>query len=119
MREYTVKSGDTLFKIAKNLLGNGNRYIDIATLNKIANPNLIFVGQKLKIPDNSNVSPIIAQPPRPIITPPIPTTVPSNIILPPNLSNTSGFNQIKKNNNELYLIIGIAIVVLVFFYKKK
>lgn len=51
-RTYTVKSGDSLWKIAKLQLGNGNRYQEIATLNGIKNPNLIYAGQVLKLPRN-------------------------------------------------------------------
>jgi hypothetical protein len=49
---YTVKSGDTLGKLAKDFLGNGGAYMDIFNLNKdqLSNPDLIKVGQKLKIP---------------------------------------------------------------------
>ena len=50
--EYEVKSGDTLGKLAKEFLGNGAAYMDIFNLNKdqLANPDLIKVGQRLKIP---------------------------------------------------------------------
>ena len=50
---YTVKSGDTLSKIAKKYLDSANRYNDIFNLNKdiLSNPDLIKVGQKLKIPN--------------------------------------------------------------------
>lgn len=48
---YTVKSGDTLWKIAKQYLGGGSRYSEIAALNSIKNPNLIYPGQTLKLPD--------------------------------------------------------------------
>ncbi|MFI7341497.1 peptidoglycan DD-metalloendopeptidase family protein [Streptomyces sp. NPDC050085] len=47
---YTVRSGDTLSGIALSKLGNAGRYGEIAKLNGIANPNLIQVGQKLKLP---------------------------------------------------------------------
>ncbi|MDG4861841.1 peptidoglycan DD-metalloendopeptidase family protein [Streptomyces sp. T-3] len=47
---YTVRSGDTLSGIALAKLGNAGRYPEIAALNGIANPNLIQVGQKLKLP---------------------------------------------------------------------
>jgi LysM repeat protein len=43
---YTVKSGDTLSKIAKNY---NTTYQEIAKLNNIKNPNIIRVGQVLKI----------------------------------------------------------------------
>lgn len=49
-RYYTVVSGDTLWGIAKRFYGNGNRYPEIASANNIANPNIIYIGQKLLIP---------------------------------------------------------------------
>lgn len=50
-RNYTVKSGDTLSAISLRFLGNANRYMEIAKLNNIANPHLIFPGQILKLPN--------------------------------------------------------------------
>lgn len=50
VRSYTVKSGDTLSAIALRFLGRASRYPEIADLNNISNPNLIRVGQVLKIP---------------------------------------------------------------------
>ena len=47
---YVVKDGDTLWLIAKKLLGNGNRWSEIANLNGIKG-TIIYAGQKLKIPD--------------------------------------------------------------------
>ncbi len=49
---YTVKSGDTLSHIALHYYGDAGRkwYMKIAEANNIADPNKIFVGQKLKIP---------------------------------------------------------------------
>ncbi|WP_325051981.1 peptidoglycan DD-metalloendopeptidase family protein [Streptomyces triticagri] len=47
---YTVKAGDTLGAIAAAQLGNAARHPEIAALNGIADPNLIKVGQKLKLP---------------------------------------------------------------------
>lgn len=51
-RTYTVKKGDCLWNIAKKFYGNGALYTKIydANTNKIANPNLIYVGQVLVIP---------------------------------------------------------------------
>lgn len=46
---YTVKSGDTLYNIAKKFYGDGNRYMEIAEKNGISNPNLILNGQELKL----------------------------------------------------------------------
>jgi LysM repeat protein len=49
---YTVKSGDTLSKIAKSLLGDPSAYMDIFNANRdqLNDPNVIRPGQVLKIP---------------------------------------------------------------------
>lgn len=51
-KTYIVKQGDTLWKIAKSQLGNGNLYGEIAKQNNLKNPNSIYPGQKLKMPHN-------------------------------------------------------------------
>jgi nucleoid-associated protein YgaU len=50
---YTVKSGDTVSKLAKHFLGEANRYMDIFNANKdqLKDPDKIQVGQKLRIPN--------------------------------------------------------------------
>ena len=49
---YTVKSGDSLSKIAKQLYGDANAWHKIhqANLDQIKDPNLIHPGQKFVIP---------------------------------------------------------------------
>lgn len=50
---YTVKSGDSLWAIAKKHYGDGSRWPDIYNANKGViggNPNLIYPGQNLSIP---------------------------------------------------------------------
>lgn len=47
---YTVKAGDTLGSIARTY---GTSFTVLAQINNIANPNLIFVGQVLKLPDGT------------------------------------------------------------------
>jgi LysM repeat protein len=51
-QQYTVKSGDTLSKLAKTFYGDANRYMDIFNANrdKLNDPNMIRVGQVLTIP---------------------------------------------------------------------
>jgi nucleoid-associated protein YgaU len=51
-REYTIKSGDSLSKIAKQYYGNAAEWQKIYNANKdqIKNPDMIFPGQKIKIP---------------------------------------------------------------------
>lgn len=46
MATYTVKPGDTLSQIAKN---NGTTVSELASLNGISNPNLIYSGQTIKL----------------------------------------------------------------------
>lgn len=46
---YTVKSGDTLWKIAREMLGDGKRYTEIMKLNNLATGDL-RVGQTLNLP---------------------------------------------------------------------
>ena len=49
---YTVKSGDTLSKIAREHLGDANAYMKIFEANKdqLSDPDTITPGQVLKIP---------------------------------------------------------------------
>jgi len=48
---YTVKPGDTLSKIAKEMLGDGNAYMEIFNANKdqLSDPDKIKPGQVLKL----------------------------------------------------------------------
>jgi nucleoid-associated protein YgaU len=50
---YAVAPGDTLSKIAKHYYGDANTYMKIFEANKdqLKDPNMIQVGQKLRIPD--------------------------------------------------------------------
>lgn len=49
---YTVSSGDTLSRIAKN---NNTTVNKLAALNNISNPSLIKINQELMIPEASNI----------------------------------------------------------------
>lgn len=48
-KTYTVKKGDCLWNICKQYLGDGSKYPEIAKLNNISNPNLIYPGQVIKL----------------------------------------------------------------------
>lgn len=52
-QSYTVKSGDSLSKIAKHFYGDGSKWNRIfdANRDKISNPDLIHPGQEFTIPD--------------------------------------------------------------------
>ena len=54
-QSYTVKSGDSLSKIAKHLYGDANKWHAIfdANRDKIKNPDLIQPGQVLTLPPNA------------------------------------------------------------------
>ncbi|MFC1960184.1 LysM peptidoglycan-binding domain-containing protein [Chloroflexota bacterium] len=57
---YTVQPGDTLSRIATSY----NTTVDaLIQLNGIVNPNLIVVGQELKVPATSQPTPPVVQPP--------------------------------------------------------
>lgn len=45
---YTVIQGDTLWAICKKELGDDTKYPEVAKLNGIKNPNLIYVGQVIR-----------------------------------------------------------------------
>jgi len=51
LRSHTVVEGDTLWAIAEQVLGDGRRYNEIARLNNISNPNMIFPGETLRFSD--------------------------------------------------------------------
>lgn len=49
---YEIKSGDTLWALAKQFYGDGNKYPQIFEANRevIKDPDKIYVGQKIRIP---------------------------------------------------------------------
>ena len=57
--EYTVQKGDSLWKIAKENLGSGFKWNEIYEANRdaIRDPNLIYVGQTIQLPDAAEETP--------------------------------------------------------------
>ena len=52
-RIYTVKSGDSLWTIARDQLGDASRHLELAELNKDTlggNSDSLMLGQKIKLP---------------------------------------------------------------------
>ena len=47
---YTVSKGDYLWNIALRAYGDGYKWVEIAKVNKLSNPDLIFSGNILKLP---------------------------------------------------------------------
>ncbi len=56
---YTVNSGDDLWNISEKIYHDGFKWIEIAKANKLENPGLIHVGNKLFVP---TVDPSISEP---------------------------------------------------------
>ena len=53
--KYTVKKGDSLWKIAESKLRDGYRWVEIAKLNGLGNPDLVYAVQELKMPETVEV----------------------------------------------------------------
>lgn len=51
---YTVKPGDDLWTISENVYKNGYRWVEIAKINNLENPGLIYAGNKLMLPENKS-----------------------------------------------------------------
>jgi len=60
LRTYTVLAGDTLSGISQQFYGNTGEVQLLATINEIADPNVISVGQVLIIPDLSHTYTVVA-----------------------------------------------------------
>ena len=50
-KTYSVKAGDSPWRIAQDILGDGRRYLEIVKLNDLKEPYTIHIGQILKIPN--------------------------------------------------------------------
>lgn len=57
---YTVVKGDSLWAICQQFYGDGSLAYKLATANDIKNPNLIYPGQVLSLPDKSTLSSMAA-----------------------------------------------------------
>ena len=49
-RTHTIRKGDTLWSLAVQYYGNGQRWVDIANANPGVNPKKLYVGNDLVIP---------------------------------------------------------------------
>lgn len=47
---YIVRAGDTLWDISEEIYESGYNWVDVASVNKLANPDIIDIGQRLVIP---------------------------------------------------------------------
>ncbi len=69
MQTYTVKSGDSLSIIARDVLGDIDRWPEIARLNNLVQPYTIFPGYALLLPDTDQLAPIAVTAQRRILAP--------------------------------------------------
>lgn len=53
-KSVTVERGDTLWGIAQKYLGSGTKYKQLAAINNIPNPDLIYIGQVVKLSGTSS-----------------------------------------------------------------
>lgn len=51
---YTVQSGDSLSKIARDKLGDMERWREVAYINSLSHPYIIHPGQIIQLPDDSS-----------------------------------------------------------------
>jgi nucleoid-associated protein YgaU len=57
---YTVKKGDSLWKIAETNYRSGYNWVDISKANNLKNPGVLFTGQKLILPEVTVKKPVVA-----------------------------------------------------------
>jgi len=68
---YTVRKGDSLWKIARSY---GVTVAELASINKLKAENKLLVGRELRIPPGGAIDQTPAAPPTSIVTPPAPPT---------------------------------------------
>jgi N-acetylmuramoyl-L-alanine amidase len=101
-RTYTVKPGDTLGAIARDMYGSAAKYPLIAEANNITDPRRLWVGQVLTIPpltDAGEVAPSVAvtrppTPAAPVTVTPAPDAPPITWVGSPNFNRRPDPNDI-------------------------
>lgn len=109
---YVIKKGDTLSKIARDVLGNINYWQRIAFLNQIKPPYTIFPGETITLPATDGTT----QTPRPIITSTVPIIPPAGVL--PSPIRVGFFQNIFKNPLMLG-VLAIGIIALMSMDKGK
>ncbi|GMQ77962.1 MAG: hypothetical protein BMS9Abin02_0454 [Anaerolineae bacterium] len=99
---YVIQPGDTLFAIARNF---GVSVQAIAAANNIVNPNLIYAGQTLTIPDSSTSAPPPSEVP--------PTATPSPPVDPPPSTATTYTIQRGDTLLRIAAIHGVSLQALI------
>ncbi|MBI2613214.1 MAG: LysM peptidoglycan-binding domain-containing protein [Candidatus Levybacteria bacterium] len=86
---YTVKTGDDLWSISENVYSDGYKWVEIAKANKLENPGIIEVGNKLIIPKIEK---------KKVAAPPITPTQASTQVMENNSINGTSYT-IKEGDN--------------------
>ena len=89
---HTVKKGDTLYSIA---LDNGQDYKDVAAWNNLDNPNLIRIGQQLRVTPPDNGAPVA-------VTKPVTSSAPIEVKPAAASANTETFKREPKGGKRAY-----------------
>lgn len=79
MTTYIVKVGDTISDIAQRCLHSANRWPELARLNHLTNPNLLYIGQQLLLPETLPIAASTAT--QTATSPPLGPTIPANVAL--------------------------------------
>jgi putative chitinase len=61
-KEYVVQEGDSLWNIAEQTYGSGYNWVDIAKANNVENPDVLFAGTKLALPQVQKQQPTLTTP---------------------------------------------------------
>lgn len=103
---YTVKSGDSLSRIAANVLGNMAKWPQIAQLNNLAAPYRIYPGQVLQLPGSTQAAPAGM--------PVIPASTAVALTLPPNSGQPGSSGSVVQWLIDHKIIVGGALVGIAF-----
>lgn len=109
MEIYQVKSGDTLSKIARDVLGDLDAWPKIAQLNNLVAPYTIYPGMQLMMPDLEVLGPVVVQARR--------RTLPTTTTPTPAPDREAGFGF--QMTPQTWMYLGLGAVVLFLMTDKK
>lgn len=107
MNTYTVKSGDSLTKIAIKIFGDANKWREIADLNGIADPSKIKIGQVLNLMPKAATPAVVPAPVSP--SPVVNNSVPAPVVKPfaadaeITISGKSVFYRFRNTTEKIFL----------------
>ena len=123
MKTYIVQSGDTLGTIAQRFLGSSTKWNELWEANKdtVPNPNIIHVGQALKIPGTTSVQPVQTyDAPKAVVPTQISDPAAPNKVNPaPGNGIMSSIKNLTQNKTVMYAGIGLVGLLAVLFITRK